>query len=377
MRGQPQLQSSCGERWPGPSPRAQERGAGANGCCSFARLDRRILGDSTQSTPSTRTELTSLIAAVCAALLSPVAPGHTQDRYPAGPVTVVTTQAPGTTNDILARLYAERLSRRFGQQFVVSNRPGAGGLIAAQAAATAPADGYTLLMVNSGHAILGTLNRHLPFDPVRDFAGIALIGETPAIVTVPASLGPRSLGEFVALAKARPGALNYGSAGIGTATHLAGAYFARQAGVDLVHVPYKTSAAQLGDLVEGRIQATFSPAAFTLPMLEDGRLLALAVSSPEPMRTPIAVPSARSAGIDYDYATWYGFLAPAKTPAVVLRILEAAIAELSRDADLRARIVAQGVAPRHLGLADFDAHIRREMARLDPLLKSIGKEIGN
>ncbi len=173
----------------------------------------------------TRTELTSLIAAVCAALLSPVAPGHTQDRYPAGPVTVVTTQAPGTTNDILARLYAERLSRRFGQQFVVSNRPGAGGLIAAQAAATAPADGYTLLMVNSGHAILGTLNRHLPFDPVRDFAGIALIGETPAIVTVPASLGPRSLGEFVALAKARPGALNYGSAGIGTATHLAGCLF--------------------------------------------------------------------------------------------------------------------------------------------------------
>jgi tripartite-type tricarboxylate transporter receptor subunit TctC len=304
-------------------------------------------------------------------------PLRAQEHYPSSTITVVTPLAPGTTIDILARLYAERLSRRFGQQVIVSNRPGAGGLIAAQAVATAPADGYTLLLANSGHAILGTLNRNLPFDPVRDFAGISLIGETAAVVTVPPSLGARTLRQFVDLAQAKPGFINYGSAGIGTATHLAGAYFARQAGIDMVHVPYKMGSALIGDLLEGRIQATFSPAAFTLPMLQDGRLLALAVSSSEAMRDPIAAPSALSASIDYQYATWYGFLAPARTSATILQTLNRAIAEAGRDGELQAKIVAQGIAPRSIALRDFDAHIGREMERLDPLLKTIAGQIGN
>jgi len=312
-----------------------------------------------------------------AATLVLAMPVRAQEQYPTSAITVVTPLAPGTTIDILARLYGERLSRRFGQQIIVSNRPGAGGLIAAQAVATAPADGYTLLLVNSGHAILGTLNKNLPFDPVRDFAGISLIGETAAVVVVPPSLGTRTLRQFVDLAKAKPGTINYASAGIGTATHLAGAYFAKQAGIDMVHVPYKMGSAMIADLLEGRVQATFSPAAFTLPMLQDGRLLALAVSSNEAMRDPIAAPSALSAGIDYAYATWYGFLAPAKTPAAILQTLDRAIAEVGRDGELQAKIVAQGIAPRSIALHDFDAHISREMERLDPLLKAIASQIGN
>ena len=145
----------------------------------------------------------------------------------------------------------------------------------------------------------------------------------------------------------------------------------------MVHVPYKTGSALIADLIEGRVQATFSPAAFTLPMLQDGKLLALAVSSRESMVNPIAVPTALSANIDYEYATWYGFLAPAKTPAAVLRLLHRTIAELSQDAELQAKILAQGIVPRNVGLGDFDAHIRREMDRLDPLLKNIGSQIGN
>ncbi len=316
-------------------------------------------------------------AAALAATLMLATPVRAQEPYPSSPITVVTPLAPGTTIDILARLYGERLSRRFGQQVIVSNRPGAGGLIAAQAVVTAPADGYTLLLANSGHAILGTLNKNLPFDPVRDFAGISLIGETAAVVVVPPSLGTRTLRQFVDLAKAKPGTINYASAGIGTATHLAGAYFAKQAGIDMVHVPYKMGSAMIADLLEGRVQATFSPAAFTLPMLQDGRLLALAVSSSEAMRDPIAVPSALSAGIDYQYATWYGFLAPAKTPAAILQTLNRAIAEAGRDGELQAKIVAQGIAPRSIALRDFDAHIGREMDRLDPLLKTIAGQIGN
>ena len=316
-------------------------------------------------------------AAALAAMFVLAMPVRAQEQYPSSAITVVTPLAPGTTIDILARLYGERLSRRFGQQVIVSNRPGAGGLIAAQAVATAPPDGYTLLLVNSGHAILGTLNKNLPFDPVRDFAGITLIGETAAVVVVPPSLGTRTLRQFVELAKAKPGTINYASAGIGTATHLAGAYFAKQAGIDMVHVPYKMGSAMIADLLEGRVQATFSPAAFTLPMLQDGRLLALAVSTREAMHDPVAAPSALSAGIDYEYATWYGFMAPAKTPAAILQALSRAIAEAGRDGELQAKIVAQGIAPRSIALRDFDAHISREMERLDPLLRAIASQIGN
>jgi tripartite-type tricarboxylate transporter receptor subunit TctC len=315
------------------------------------------------------------VTALLLATLALVAPAAAQ-TLPSGAITLVTPLAAGTTADILARLYGERLSRRLDRQVIVSNRPGALGLLAAQAVALAPADGATLLLANSGHAILGALNRNLPFDPVRDFAGITLIGETAAVIAVPPSLGLRSLAQFVNLARAKPGALNYGSAGIGTATHLAGAYFARQAGVDLVHVPYKTVAALIADLVEARIQVTFAPTAFLLPMLEEGRLIALAVASREPMRGPVMAETALAAGIDYEFSTWYGFLAPAKTPPPVLQILHRTIVDIGADRELRAKILAQGIAPQSVGLSDFDAHIRRETERLGPLVKSIGAELG-
>src|SRR5437016_5199080 len=159
-----------------------------------------------------------------------------------------------------------------------------------------------------GQAILGTLNKNLPFDPIGDFAAVSLIGDAPTLVNVAPSLGVRTLTEFVELAKAKPGAINYGSAGVGTATHLAGMYFAAQTGTDLVHVPYTVSSTIIADLLGGRIHVTFAPAAFTLPLLQDGRLLALAVAANEPIREPIAVPTALAAHIDYQNATWYGFL---------------------------------------------------------------------
>ena len=256
---------------------------------------------------------------------------------------------PGTAIDILARLYADKLSKRFGQQVVVANRAGAGGLIAAQAVAGSPADGYTVIFANSGHAILGTLNKNLPFDPVGDFAGVSLVGEAPAIVVVPPSLGVSNLKEFVALAKSKPGTINYGSAGIGTSTHLAGAYFALKTDTDLVHVPYTVSATILADLMGGRIQASFVPLAFVLPLLQDGRLRALAVGAKEPATDPLAIPTALSQGIDYQYATWYGILAPGKTPRPVVAALHEAIAEASRDPELAGKIRAQGIEARDIG----------------------------
>jgi tripartite-type tricarboxylate transporter receptor subunit TctC len=315
------------------------------------------------------------VAMVLAATLAPSDAVRAKDQYPVSAITVVVPLAPGTTADILARLFGEKLSKRFGEQVIVSNRSGAGGLIAAQAVASAPADGYTLLLANSGHAILGALNKNLPFDPIGDFAGVSMVGEAAAIAAVPPSLGLRTLDAFVNLAKAAPGSINYGSAGIGTATHLAGAYFAKQAGIEMVHVPYKTGSALIADVVAGRVQITFAPAAFTLPMLQDGKLLALAVSSRDPMRNPIAVPTALSSRIDYEYATWYGFLAPAKTPTALLQKLSSVISEIGPE--LRDNLVSQGIEPRAIALADFDSHIRQDMARLAPLLKSMGDHVGN
>jgi tripartite-type tricarboxylate transporter receptor subunit TctC len=301
------------------------------------------------------------------------APASAQERYPSRVITIVVPLTAGTTIDILARLFADNLSKRLGQQVIVANRPGAGGLIAAQAVATAPADGYTILLANSGHTILGTLNKSLPFDPVGDFAGITLVGDAPSVVTVAPSLGARNLKEFVDLAKQKPGSINYGSAGIGTATHLAGAYFALQTATDLVHVPYTVSSTIIADLLGGRIQATFAPAAFTLPLLQDGRLLGLAVAADEPIREPVQIPTALAANVDYQNATWYGFLASAKTPRGTLQTLNDAVLDAGNDRELQAKVRQQGITLQSIGLGDFDAHIRRDMARLDPLLKSIGK----
>lgn len=315
--------------------------------------------------------VTALFAALLAGWIALAPQARAEDQYPSRVITIVAPITAGTTIDILARLYADRLSVKLGQQVVVLNRPGAGGLIGAQAVATAPADGYTLLFANSGHAILGTLNKNLPFDPVRDFSGVALVGEAPTVVTVAPSLGVSNLEEFVALAKSKPGEVNYGSAGIGTATHLAGAYFALKTGTEMVHVPYTVSATIIADLLGGRIQASFVPVAFVQQLLTDGRLRALAVSSKEPVTEPVAIPTALSQGVDYLNATWYGILASAKTPKPILKKLSEAISEVGKDAELQAKIRAQAIEPRDVPLEKFDDAIQADMGRLAPLLKAI------
>jgi tripartite-type tricarboxylate transporter receptor subunit TctC len=297
---------------------------------------------------------------------------HAEERYPSRVVTIVVPITPGTAMDIQARLYADGLSKR-GYQVIVENKPGAGTLIGAETVAKASADGYTILFTNSAHTILGTMNKNLPFDPIVDFAGVCLTGKAPAIVTVPRSLGVHTLGEFVALAKAKPGTINYGSAGIGSATHLAGAYFAYKTDTQLVHVPYTVTQGIITDLLAGTIQATFSPEAFTQAFLKDGRLLGLAVASDSPVSDPIQIPTAVSEGVNYMYSTWYGFLAPAKTPPAILRKLHDDIVEASKDPGLQDKIRLQGIDPANIGLADFDAYVRKAMARLSPLLASIAQ----
>jgi len=313
-----------------------------------------------------RVSLTAWFLSLCAAAAA-------QTDYPNRPIQMIVPLSTGTTVDILARMYADKLTQRLAQSVLVQNRPGAGGTIAAQSVAKAAPDGYTLLMVNTQHSINPALYASLPYDTLRDFSGVALVAESPALVYVNPQLGVRTLAEFIALAKREPGKINYGSAGVGTATHLGGAYFAGRAGVDLVHVPYKITSDLVADILTGRIQATFSPIAFLLPQVREGRLLALAVTSRERVAVLPAVPTVSESGIPgYESSTWYGFLAPARTPRSILDQLARALRQVSEEKETRDKFSAQGIVPREVALEAFDAYIRADVEKLAPLIKSIG-----
>jgi len=314
------------------------------------------------------------VGRVLVSLLAAVAFGaFAQERYPAKPVQMVVPLSPGTTVDIIARLYADRLTQRLGQAVIVQNRPGAGGTIAAQSVAASVADGYTILMANTQHSVNPALYASLAYDTLRDFSGIAMVAEAPALVYVNPGLGARTLAEFVALAKAKPGTINYGSAGVGTATHLGGAYFASQAKIDIVHVPYKVTSDLVSDIVSGRIQATFSPIAFMLAQVREGKLLALAVTSRARVPVLPEVPTVAEAAIPgYESSTWYGFFAPARTPRAIRERLANNLREISEEKEVKEKFAGQGIFPRSIELEDFDAFIREDVAKLGALAKAVG-----
>lgn len=314
------------------------------------------------------------IFTVCLAALACLSlPTRAQDKYPSRLITIIAPISPGTAIDILARLYAEKLSSKFGWRVVVEDRPGAAGAVGGEYVSRASADGYTLICANSGLTFLKYTNRSLKFDPLTSFSGVAIVGQAPAVVTVSPQLGAKDLQAFIALAKAKPGTLNYGSAGVGSATHLAGAYFAQQTGIDLVHVPYTDSTAILADLLGGRIQASFVPAAFVAPLLKEGKLRALAVATDEPLMEPVKIPTAVSQGVNYRFATWYGLLAPAHTPKAIIDTLHEAISSVSRDPELIAKITGLGLISQDQGPDAFEATIRSQVTDLTPVLNGIVK----
>jgi tripartite-type tricarboxylate transporter receptor subunit TctC len=311
-----------------------------------------------------------LCAAAVAWLMLPGS-ARAQSSYPSRSITFIVPTSPGTVLDILARLYADRLAKLLNGSVAVMNRPGAAGLIAAQTVASVPADGYTFLVGNSGQMNLAVIHKNLPFDPVNDFVGVSMLGEAPVVVTVPALLGVKSLKEFVALAKSKPGSINYASLGTGSSTHIAGAYFAKQADVRLSHVPYKDVNITASDLASNLVQVLFSPIAPQTGQIKAGTLLGLAVSANEPMQTPLFVPTAASQGVDYIYSTWYGLLALKGTPPDIVERLSRGIAETSKDPEIIATIEAQGIVPHSLAAAEFQQRIRDEIQRLAPVLKEI------
>jgi tripartite-type tricarboxylate transporter receptor subunit TctC len=289
------------------------------------------------------TMLCRLAALAIAALCLAAAPAASQD-YPVRPVRVLVGFTPGAAADITARVLAGRLSQILSQQVVVENKPGAGSSLAADYVSHAAKDGYTLLIGTSANLTNAVISQpNLGFDFVKDFAPIALIAAAPVILVVNPTLEVNSVQELIALARKKPGEINYGSTGVGAAPHLAGELFNARAGIKTVHVPYQGSPQAVTDLLAGRVSMMFSPASAVLPHVKAGKLKALAsAASKRPTAAP-DLPTMAEAGMpDFDTGIWFGLMAPAGTPRPIVAKLAAAVSEALRSDEAKTSYAAQG-----------------------------------
>jgi len=317
-------------------------------------------------------KLNSRIVVFAVALLA-AACGWAQG-YPAKPVRMVVTFSPGSGSDTIARIVAGGLSQALGQQVIVENRAGAAGNIGAELAAKAPPDGYTLFQLTMGHASNAILYEgKLNYDVVRDFAPVTLLATSPSIVVVHPSLPVKTIGELVRLAKARPGSVNYGSGGVGTPTFVAAELFRMQAGVNLVHVPYKSGGEAIIGVLTGEVPLYFSPMATALPLVQQGRLRALAVTTPKRLALLPQYPTVAESGYaGYQAGNWYGLAVPAKTPKEIIAVIRAAALKALADPAVNKRMTDLGYVIVGDQPEEFAAHIRSEIAALGKVLKGLG-----
>lgn len=266
--------------------------------------------------------------------------------YPTRPVRIISTFAPGGSNDVIARVISPKFTELLGQQFIVENRPGAGGVIGTDAAAKAAPDGYTLTIATSTtHAIASAL-RPLPYDPVKDFAPIGLIGITPYVIIVHPTVPVKSVKELVSLAKSRSGQVDFGSGGVGTPGHLAGAMLNSMTGIKLVHIPYKSGNLALNDLLGGHISLTFSTTITSTQFIQSNRVRAVAVTSAKRIPAFPDVPTVAESGVPgYEFTLWLGLAAPGTTPPAVIQRLNDTLVKTVQSPDARSKLVAQSVEP--------------------------------
>ncbi|MBV1796043.1 tripartite tricarboxylate transporter substrate binding protein [Siccirubricoccus sp. G192] len=315
-------------------------------------------------------------ALLLAALAAP-ALGRAQD-FPIRPLRIVVPFAPGGASDLVARVLAEPLGAALGQPVIVDNRPGAGGNLGAEVVVRAAPDGHTLLMGAPGAL---TVNPHLyanmPFDPARDLAPVSLVFTTDHLVVVNPGVPARNLAEFIALARARPGAISYASAGIGATTHLFGELFRLRARVELTHIPYRGSGPAVADLVGGTVQAMFDQLPSCIGHVQAGRLRALAVTGPARNALLPAVPTAAEAGLaDYVVTSWNALLVPAGTPAPIVQRLAGLVAEALALPAVRERLAPLGADPAASSPAALGALLREERARWGQVVREAGITVG-
>lgn len=302
-------------------------------------------------------------------------PAFCQD-YPHRPIRMIVPFPPTAGSDVIARLVGLTLSERLGQNVVVDNRAGASGTIGADIAAKSPPDGYTLLTISTSHTVNVSLYKKLPYDMLRDFAPITLVASTANIFSVNLSVPATTVKELIALARAKPAQLHFASSGTGSSSHLAGELFKLLTGVDIVHVPYKGSGPALIALLGGQVQLAFFSIPSTLPQVKSGKLRALAVGSVKRSQIMPELPTLAEAGVpEYDAETWYGVLAPAKTPRAIVNRLNSAIRQGLQTGDMRERLVSQGAEPLSNTPDEFAAHLKSEIAKYAALVKRMGVQI--
>jgi tripartite-type tricarboxylate transporter receptor subunit TctC len=294
-------------------------------------------------------------------------------QYPSRPVRMLVGFTPGGGTDINARLLAPKLSEVLGQQFVIENRPGAATNVASEVVAKSAPDGYTLLFTTSALAINASLYKNLAYDALRDFAPVSMLCESPNLLVANQSVPAKDVRELVALARAKPGALNYSSAGSGTSQHLAGELFKLRTKTDIVHVPYKGTAPSLTAVIAGETQFSFANIPAILQHVKSGRLRALAVAGTKRTELMPEVPTMKEAGIEgVEMPVWYGVLAPAATPRDIVNALAAAIAKAARSGDLRQRLIEQGTEPVANSPDEFARMLRDEIAKYAEVVRISG-----
>jgi tripartite-type tricarboxylate transporter receptor subunit TctC len=311
--------------------------------------------------------------AVLSLIALSIAPAFAQS-YPAKPVRLMFAQAPGSASDFISRVVGNALSEGLGQPVVIEARPGAGGVLGTEMAARAAPDGYTLVMANnSSHGSNPAVYPKLPYDAVKDFAPISFVASVPYVLVVDPSLPAASVAELIALAKSRPGKLNYASAGNGSTHHFCGELLKSMTGIDIVHVPYKGSPPAIAGLLGGEVSLMFANVTDIGSQIRSGKVKALAVTTPRRANSLPDTPTLSEAGLTgFEITSWFGLLAPAGTPAPIIERLNAEAVRVLARADVRATLGAQGLEVASSSPEQFGAHIRSEIAKFSRIAKAAG-----
>ena len=301
------------------------------------------------------------------------APALAQNAYPAKPIRIISIFAPGGGNDVICRLVAQQLTERLKQQVIVENRVGANGIVGSEAAARSAPDGYTFTLIPSGHTVNASMYKKLPFDSIRDFTPITLVGSGPLVLAVHPSLPAKNVKGLIALAKARPGQLTYVSSGVGASGHLAGAMFDSMTGTQMVHVPYKGMSLAVSDLMGGQVSMTFGTSLSVIPHVRTGRLRALATTGAQ--RSPVLpdLPTIAESGLPgYEASLWYGFVGPARMPPEIVQRLNTEIAAILAQPDTREKLASQGVDARSTTPDEFARILTADVARWAKVVQKLG-----
>src|SRR5215467_9070881 len=316
----------------------------------------------------------SLIIAVCLAALVPLGmPDASAQNWPNKPIKAYIPFSAGSATDIIPRAVFERLSADLGQPIVVENRGGAGGTIAVGAVVKSDPDGHTVLANSSAHTVAPSIIDNIPYDTAKDLSAVVALGRNANILVVSPAKGWKTVGDLVAAAKAKPGSVNYGSAGVGTATHISAERFRQSAGIEATHVPYKGGPEALTDLLGGRIDFYYCPISTAIPLIKDGRLRVLAVSTPQRAAALPDVPTSLEAGFpNSDYTVWYGVFMPAKTPRAIIDRFYATTMKVIETPAMQQKLAELAVDPMPMKPSEFDALVETEIKANEKLIKGAG-----